>query len=98
MIYFKIMNISTIKTRRGFTLVEILIVVAIIALLLAITVPALNTAKLRARYAAEDACAKVVNEGLIRGQLKGIQSTVYQSQDVYFVAGFLATNGLVTFP
>lgn len=83
---------------KGFTLIEIVVVVAILAVIVSIGIPALRNSKIDAWNASEDACAKILNEGLVRASLDGLSTTAYQSCDTYLVAGFLMSNNYVTRP
>ncbi len=48
-------NVLKRKNKKGFTLMEMLIVIGIIAILVAIAIPTFNGANRRARYAADQA-------------------------------------------
>ncbi len=54
----------------GFTLIEMLIGVAVLGIIVAIAVPALNTAKEQARTHSREAAAKVLNEAIVRALMK----------------------------
>jgi type IV pilus assembly protein PilA len=59
-----------IKKNKGFTLIEMLIVVAVIALIVAIATPALLTSKQKTKLAQAQALEKVMNEAVTRVRLK----------------------------
>jgi prepilin-type N-terminal cleavage/methylation domain-containing protein len=62
---------SSIKGTKGFTLIELLVTLAVVVIIIAIAVPALNTAKSDATLNAQNATAKTLNEGVIRAILAG---------------------------
>ena len=50
--------------RKGFTLVELLTVIAIIALLLSLALPALNEARMKAREVGDKASLTTINNSI----------------------------------
>ena len=86
---------------QAFTLIEMVVVIAILAILVAITIPALNNAKGTTEAASAAGRAKVLNEARDRAILKGIGGYETREQwDAAFADGtnaaaFLLSNNLV---
>ncbi len=57
-------NNARVACRRGFTMVELLTVVAVVALLIAILVPSVNAVRKRARESASEAAVSAIATGL----------------------------------
>jgi prepilin-type N-terminal cleavage/methylation domain-containing protein len=91
-----------LKRESGFTLIEILAVVAILFILVSVIVPGMVTSKIDSQRASEQATAKTLNEAVTRVILKetgGITSmtdwiNTYGSNPTNAVL-FLATNGFL---
>ncbi|WP_297983961.1 type II secretion system protein [uncultured Oscillibacter sp.] len=73
---------AKLKNQGGFTMVELLIVVAIIAILVAVSIPMMNTALERARHA--------VDQANVRDAI-GLASVEYVSDPDSFSAGTAVT-------
>ena len=75
--------ISPARNQKGFTLVELMVVVVIIGILIAIAIPVYNTVTLRADQAAWDATERII---------RGAASTAYIS-DPALSNGFTWNSG-----
>lgn len=68
-----------LKNKKGFTLIEMLVVVAIIAILVAISIPAVSGALDKARKAADDANLQAAKSVALLAEMEGTfkASTTY---------------------
>lgn len=86
---------KTPSLQKAFTLVEMIVVIAILAIIVAIAVPALSTSKIDAEHAAQDANTTTLNQGLQRAALKGDTSPVLYGTDVEAIATYLLVNNYI---
>ena len=68
------------RTKKGFTLIEMLVVIAIVSILVAIVIPGVSNASKRARAATDAANLRVVL-GLLNVDVIGDQKTVQEILD-----------------
>lgn len=79
-----------LKSKKGFTLIEMLVVVAIIAILVAISIPMVSGALDKARKAADDANLQAAKSVALLAEMEG----TYSGQYFYDVSkGELAQTG-----
>jgi len=81
------------KLKKGFTLVEVLIVVAILGIIATIAVPALQDAKEESELQAGRGNAKTLNEGIKRAELDNNIDPVLYGNDVNALTNFLLQEG-----
>jgi len=86
--------LKSLRSNSGFTLIEILIVIAIIAIIVGIAVPALGTARDNARAAKASAVAAQLATAKVRVLLDG--HTLGTDETSYFaaVSTYLSVNGI----
>lgn len=58
------------KQKQGFSLIEIIVAVAILAIIIGIAVPTLNTLRQQSEQTAQGASAKTLNDAIVRAQIK----------------------------
>jgi prepilin-type N-terminal cleavage/methylation domain-containing protein len=82
--------------KKAFTLLEMVVVVALVAAMTAIAMPALNLAKQQSSQTQAKANARTLNEARIRAKLKGDTNPVLDGDDVRAAATYLITQNYVT--
>jgi prepilin-type N-terminal cleavage/methylation domain-containing protein len=100
------MKTHTRKKNSAFTLIEILIAVGIIALIVAIAIPALSNSKGQADRESAEARAKVLNEARDRAILTDVDGVTSMqawtnrfgdTNDSVEAVEFLLSNGLIQY-
>lgn len=71
-----------LKKQHGFTLIEMLIVVAIIAILIAVSIPLVGSALDRARHATDQANERAAKAEITLQYLNGADARVYTNAGV----------------
>jgi len=80
---------------KAFTLVEILVGVAILVIVVSIAIPALRSARTDADNRAADANAKILNDGRNRAILDGATDSVLYGNNEISLATYLVEQGYV---
>lgn len=79
--------------KRAFSLIEILIVIAIVGIILSIAVPAMNNSRTESIQTAASANAKSLNDARTRAILKGDTNSVLSGNDAVAAAQYLIDQG-----
>ncbi len=87
--------LPSIPGRRGFALVELLIVAAVLAIVVSLAIMALRDSRTRADRAAQDGSATVLNHAIERARLDGHDDPVLSGNNVEALAIWLIANGYV---
>lgn len=94
-------KLKSFHQEGGFTLIEMLIVVAIVGILVAIAVPALNTAKADAQEAKQDAVLSAVSLAKTRFELKATTAEItafdaldQQEDELLIIGPYMRVNGV----
>ena len=87
---------SKFKSQKGFTLAELLVVVAIIAVLVAVAIPVFSASQKKAKLAADDAMireayalmqyAKITEEITVDGETRTLSSLFTETQKYYYLS------------
>lgn len=81
--------------KKAFTLVETLIVAAVLAIIITIAVPAILSSRQNAEYRTADANAKLLNDGITRATLEGDTDPVLSGSNVEALALYLVAENYV---
>lgn len=84
------------RNKKGFTLIEMLIVVAIIAILVAVSIPVVNNALDRAKHATDAANERAAKAELMIQYLSGSDATVQVTANGTTVYCYDAVDGTIS--
>lgn len=91
-------SLSRLKKQRGWTLVELLIVIVIIGIVFSLAVVALRSSKSDSETGAAEANAKTLNDAITRATLKGDTNPTIvgdTANDVEAAAAYLIEKGYI---
>lgn len=86
------------KKNGGWTLIELLIVIAIVGILVSLVVAAIGSSKSDTTLEAAEANAKIINEGITRAVLKNDTNALIvgeDANDVEAATAWLIDNGYI---
>ena len=83
------------KSANAFTFVELLIGVALLAILSTIAIQALGSSRSDALSSTASANATTLNEGIVRAQLKGDKNPILSGSDEVALASYLIFQGYI---
>ncbi|HBX22292.1 MAG TPA: hypothetical protein DEF34_01455 [Desulfotomaculum sp.] len=78
------------RNNKGFTLVELMVVVVIIGILVAIAVPIYTGAQTAAKEGAGEANARILNGGIVQYQAENGASAMPTAAELYAFLGYTA--------
>jgi len=82
-------------THNGFTFSEVLVAIAIVAVITAIGIPSLNRSKADSNDVQARASAKIINDAITRATLAGDTNPVLFGSDEVAATTYLINNGYI---